>query len=426
MPVEDDLKSHATTSTHDFYALLDIPSTSSDADIRRAYRKTALKYHPDKLSASASAATVAAAADKFHLLQIAYDVLSEPAVRALYDNARAAREQKKRQHEMLEGRRREMKESLERRERGVKRGRDDGDEDAEERLEREVRRLAEDGKRRRRQREEMLRREIQREEEEARARDGDGGGGVESEETNGTNGANQHPTAAATGIPEISRTVKVRWPRHGQGLQIDKDRLETLFSTFGKIESVFLLKDKKIRPSTSAPGTRDKPTRKTLTATGVIVYASLIGAYAAVADHQKQQGDEWRVFESVFWAAGHEPDIAIPTRTAPSTPSHTTPTKTPAPPPNLASRLNAPNANTKSDADPQIRKVPSFASFGAASAASTPSAKNRTIGANSPSLEEITMIRLRNAEKRRLEDELRREDAAAAAAAAATSTVGGE
>ena len=30
------------------YELLDIPKTSTDADIKKKYRKLALKYHPDK------------------------------------------------------------------------------------------------------------------------------------------------------------------------------------------------------------------------------------------------------------------------------------------------------------------------------------------------------------------------------------------
>lgn len=144
-----DLKQHAT-SDHDFYALLGVTFETSEADIRRAYRKTALKYHPDKLGKDFDP-------EKFHLLQIANDVLSDPAAKAAYDNARNARLQKQRQHELFEGKRRQMKEDLEARERGVKRGREEEEEeDAEAMLEREMKRLAEDGKRRRKEMEERL------------------------------------------------------------------------------------------------------------------------------------------------------------------------------------------------------------------------------------------------------------------------------
>lgn len=144
---KDDLKQYAT-SDHDFYALLGVSFETSESDIRRAYRKTALKYHPDKLGKDFDP-------EKFHILQIANDVLSDPAAKAAYDNARSARLQKQRQHDLFEGKRRQMKEDLEARERGVKRGRDE-EEDAEARLQREMNRLAEDGKRRRKEMEERL------------------------------------------------------------------------------------------------------------------------------------------------------------------------------------------------------------------------------------------------------------------------------
>ncbi|KAI9840406.1 MAG: DnaJ (Hsp40), sub C, member 17 [Sclerophora amabilis] len=171
MPSSDDLSTHATSS-HDFYALLELDGSTSQTltahAIRRAHKRAALKHHPDK-----NASDPVAAAAKFHLIQIAYEVLSDERVRAAYDGAREARVSRQRQRQAYDGRRREMMDDLERREKaggggggvfgkGLKRGRgeaDEEDEDPEERLAREVRRLAQDGKRRRTEREEMLRRE---------------------------------------------------------------------------------------------------------------------------------------------------------------------------------------------------------------------------------------------------------------------------
>ena len=81
---KDDLLSHAASDV-DFYALLDVSFSSSASDIRRAYRKTALKYHPDKLGDAFDP-------EKFHLLQIANDVLSDETAKAAYDSRRAAKD----------------------------------------------------------------------------------------------------------------------------------------------------------------------------------------------------------------------------------------------------------------------------------------------------------------------------------------------
>ena len=43
----DDL-SRLSRTGDSLYELLDIPKTSTDADIKKKYRKLALKYHPDK------------------------------------------------------------------------------------------------------------------------------------------------------------------------------------------------------------------------------------------------------------------------------------------------------------------------------------------------------------------------------------------
>jgi curved DNA-binding protein CbpA len=51
----------------------------SDDDIRKAYKKLALKYHPDKNLLDTSSA------EKFHSLSMAYEILSDPVQRKKYD-----------------------------------------------------------------------------------------------------------------------------------------------------------------------------------------------------------------------------------------------------------------------------------------------------------------------------------------------------
>jgi DnaJ family protein C protein 17 len=402
----DDLLDHAK-SDQDFYALLGegIHEGSTEKEISRAYRRSALKHHPDQNANDPNAVS------RFHALQIAYDVLSDPAARAAYNEARRAREARKRHHEMLQGKRRAMKEDLERRESGAfKRKRDEME--AEERLEQELRRLAEDGRRRRKEREEALKRE--------QAADMQKVSSGDEETPKATQFHQEQPGVRETGVPEISRTVKVRWPREGIGLDLDKQRFEGMFGKFGKVENTLILKDRKMRIGNE--------TKKRLVATGVVVFQSIVGAYAAVEDLKRQPGDEWKIFESIEWAEGKEPvclnpqtssaSTAIDIESTPQTPSHPAEKlrksfmnsdSTPKTPRIFANGLND-HAQSEGKNEERLRKVPSFASFSSAklnSPASSPFAR----GPQSPSLEEITMIRLKNAEKKRLEEQIRKEEA---------------
>lgn len=399
MPSED-LKIHATSDT-DFYSLLGITFETSQRDIDRAWRKTALKYHPDKVGNDP------VAKEKFHLAQIGYDLLSDPATKVLYDNTRNARLQKKRQNELFEGRRRQMKDDLEARERGVKRGREEEEGD-EEKLEREIRRLAEDGKRRRKEKEDLLRKETQ--EDTKRGATNRAGSETGSFHTgNGTTNGNQ-------GVSELDRTIKVRWPQEGQGEKVGEDRIIALFSRFGKIESVHLLNPKMLRL-----GSKQK---KQLVAICMIQFASVVGAHATVEDFQKQHGPEWELFDSVFWAANREPDFLTAYQSGagspasnPSTPSRNGRAMSPLDFLNKDQRPSTPSTSAKVAGD-GLRKMPSFSSFSPA-AFNSPKASpfGKGLGVNSPSLEEMTMIRLKNAEKKRLADEIQRQDEEAAAAA---------
>ncbi|XP_056146343.1 dnaJ homolog subfamily C member 21 isoform X2 [Lampris incognitus] len=67
------------------YVVLGVKRDAGDDDLKKAYRKLALKWHPDKNLDNAEEA-----ADHFKLIQAAYDVLSDPQERAWYDNHREA------------------------------------------------------------------------------------------------------------------------------------------------------------------------------------------------------------------------------------------------------------------------------------------------------------------------------------------------
>jgi len=70
-------------SKRDYYEILDLAKNASDDDIKKAYRKLASKYHPDKVQGEAEKALVEV---KFKEAKEAYEHLSDPEKRTLYDH----------------------------------------------------------------------------------------------------------------------------------------------------------------------------------------------------------------------------------------------------------------------------------------------------------------------------------------------------
>ncbi|KAI4355390.1 hypothetical protein L6164_004170 [Bauhinia variegata] len=70
---------------NDFYAVLGLNKECSDSELRNAYKKLAMKWHPDRCSASGNSKVVEEAKKKFQAIQQAYSVLSDENKRFLYD-----------------------------------------------------------------------------------------------------------------------------------------------------------------------------------------------------------------------------------------------------------------------------------------------------------------------------------------------------
>lgn len=69
----------ASTNFKDYYAILGVSKTATPEEIKKNFRKLALKYHPDRNPGDK------AAEDRFKEISEAYEVLSDPSKRQKYD-----------------------------------------------------------------------------------------------------------------------------------------------------------------------------------------------------------------------------------------------------------------------------------------------------------------------------------------------------
>ena len=75
--------------TRSYYDVLGIPKTATDAEIKKAYRQAALKFHPDRNPNNP------AAAERFREAAEAYETLGDPERRKLYDQFGATGEKRR-------------------------------------------------------------------------------------------------------------------------------------------------------------------------------------------------------------------------------------------------------------------------------------------------------------------------------------------
>lgn len=78
-------KAEKLASRKDYYKILGLDRNCNDDEIRKAYRKFALQYHPDK-QASFSDEEKAVAEEKFKEINEAYNALIDPQKRRIHDS----------------------------------------------------------------------------------------------------------------------------------------------------------------------------------------------------------------------------------------------------------------------------------------------------------------------------------------------------
>lgn len=71
--------------TESFYEVLNVKTSASQQEIRKAYYKLALKYHPDRIPSTSGENSKKEIETKFKVIGFAYEVLSNPDKREIYD-----------------------------------------------------------------------------------------------------------------------------------------------------------------------------------------------------------------------------------------------------------------------------------------------------------------------------------------------------
>ncbi|XP_074547387.1 dnaJ homolog subfamily C member 17 [Halichoeres trimaculatus] len=142
----------------DLYGLLGIDSTATTKEIKKAYRQKALTCHPDKNPDNPKAAEL------FHQLSQALEVLTDAAAKAAYDKICAAKKQAEERHRKLDDKRKKIKLDLEARER-LAESQTQEEVQITRTLEEEIARLREEGSRQLEEEQRLIREQIQRERE---------------------------------------------------------------------------------------------------------------------------------------------------------------------------------------------------------------------------------------------------------------------
>jgi DnaJ-class molecular chaperone len=102
--------------TNNYYQILGVSKSATQEEIKKAYRKLALIHHPDK----------GGSAEKFKEIKKAYEILSDPTTKNLYDiygesfdnlgsnedNSSAAAEEIRREHAEAEAKKDELKKEM--------------------------------------------------------------------------------------------------------------------------------------------------------------------------------------------------------------------------------------------------------------------------------------------------------------------------
>ncbi|XP_052001455.1 dnaJ homolog subfamily C member 17 [Xyrauchen texanus] len=205
----------------DLYALLGVESTATEKQIKKAYRQRALSCHPDKNPDNPKAA------DLFHQLSQALEVLTDAAAKAAYDKVRAAKKQAEERNRKLDDKRKKIKLDLETREKWAETQKSE-DVKITRTLEEEIARLREEGSRELQEQQRLVREQIERE------KDGR------------LNSFDEHTGAQGNG--DVTPKLKLKWKckkDDASDAGYSHECLQNLFQKYGDVLNILISSKKR-------------------------------------------------------------------------------------------------------------------------------------------------------------------------------------
>ncbi|XP_078351196.1 dnaJ homolog subfamily C member 17-like [Oculina patagonica] len=197
-----------------YYEILGVTRDSTLKEIAKAYRKKALKCHPDKNPDNQEAV------DLFHELSKALEVLSDPKAKAAYDAVLKAKERARLRTQALDAKRKKFKQDLEQREDAAKTEKE-SDEMAAKNLQAEIERLREEGSKLLKEQQEFLKTQLRKE--------------METEQDK-------------TSFEDVTPKLKVRWKSKKSDITnggYSQEMLQSFFEKYGEVSYVIVSAKKK-------------------------------------------------------------------------------------------------------------------------------------------------------------------------------------
>ncbi|XP_064111879.1 dnaJ homolog subfamily C member 17-like [Macrobrachium nipponense] len=194
----------------DFYEILDLKTDAGEKEIKKSYRKKALKCHPDKNPDNPDAAK------EFDRLKKILEILLDPGARKAYDKVLKARKAAKIRAREADAKTQKLRSDLEERER---RAQAHPHVSRKEKFRRELKRLEEEGERIIEEELEKLNKEVER-------------------ELKGTPGVNEKEHT--TKDTEVGHKVKVKWTISRESPGYTEEELRQLFYKWGDINAMVM------------------------------------------------------------------------------------------------------------------------------------------------------------------------------------------